>query len=359
MTDAYARAGVDTSEAHDAVGSLVEVLKTIRPPEGSRAILGSGHYANVLEVAPNLGIAIGTDGVGSKAVIAEQTQRFESIGIDCIAMNANDVICVGAKPIALVDYIAVERADSEMLRQIGVGLKHGAEEAGIEIPGGELAQLPEIIRGHPSPYGFDLSGTCIGTVALDRIVTGKEVCPGDVVIGLPSSGVHANGLTLARRALLTDGGYGLADCPSELGGKSIADALLTPTVIYVRAVMALLDSSVAVRGLAHITSDGFCNLLRLEANVGYELDRPLPPPPIFRLIQQHGVVASAEMYEVFNMGCGFCCIVPAADEPAAVELLAGFHPGASRIGTVTDDVGTVQIPSLNLVGDRHGFVQAP
>src|SRR5207249_9644061 len=155
------------------------------PGRPSRAVLGSGHYANVLRIDDRTGIAVSTDGVGSKVVVAEQLGRFDTVGIDCIAMNVNDVVCVGAEPVALVDYIAVEEADPEMLRQIGAGLRAGAEQAGVEIPGGELAQLPEVIRGHPSPYGFDLVGACFGTVALRSIVTGARVQPGDAVIGLP------------------------------------------------------------------------------------------------------------------------------------------------------------------------------
>ena len=234
MSDAYAAAGVDSSEAEKAVEALVSVLRTIEPGRPSRSRLASGHYANVLEVGPNLGIALSTDGVGSKVIVAEQTGRYDTVGIDCIAMNVNDVICVGAEPLAVLDYLAVERADPAILREIAIGLKVGAEAAGVEIPGGELAQLPELIRGHPSPNGFDLTGACFGTVALDAIVTGAACAPGDVVIGLPSSGVHSNGLTLARRALLEEGGLGLDDRPSALGGASVADALLEPTVIYVR-----------------------------------------------------------------------------------------------------------------------------
>src|SRR5205807_3160651 len=138
----------------------------------------------------------------SKVVVAEQLGRFDTVGVDCIAMNVNDVICVGAEPIAVLDYIAVEEAHPDVLRQIAEGLKTGAEQAGVEIPGGELAQLPELIRGHPSPLGFDLNATAIGTVALDRIVTGAACQPGDAVVGLPASGAHSNGYTLARRALL-------------------------------------------------------------------------------------------------------------------------------------------------------------
>ena len=164
-------------------------------------MLASGHYAAVLEVAPNLGIAVGTDGVGSKLILAEQTGRYDTVGIDCVAMNVNDVVCVGAEPIALLDYLAVEQADPDVMEQIGIGLKNGAEQAGVEIPGGEVAILPELIRGHPSPNGFDLTATCFGTVALDQMVTGETIAPGDALIGLPSSGLHSNSYSLARRAI--------------------------------------------------------------------------------------------------------------------------------------------------------------
>src|SRR5919199_5360625 len=236
---AYAGAGVDTSRADSAVAALVAVLRTIDPGRESRAVLGSGHYANVLRIDDRLGIALSTDGVGSKIIVAEALSRYDTVGIDCIAMNVNDVICVGAEPIAVLDYIAVEGADPEQLRQIAVGLKEGAEQAGVEIPGGELAQLPELIRGHPSPYGFDLVGACFGTVALDAIVTGAAVRPGDAVIGLPSSGVHSNGYTLARRAL-----GDLRDTPAELGGGPGGGGLPQPPLLFVRAGLHPLRSDV-------------------------------------------------------------------------------------------------------------------
>src|SRR3954454_23675938 len=301
---AYAEAGVDTSRADTAVAGLVSVLRSIDPGRESRAVLGSGHYANVLRVAEGLGIALSTDGVGSKVIVAGGLGKFDTVGIDCIAMNVTDVICVGAEPIAMLDYIAVEGADPEQLRQIAVGLKEGAEQAGIEIPGGELAQLPELIRGHPSPYGFDLVGACFGTISLDSVVTGSSVAPGDAIIGLPSSGVHSNGYTLARRALPD-----VRETMDELGGRRVGDVLLEPTVIYVQAVMELLRSAIDVRGLAHITSGGTLNLLRLEADVGYRIDSPLPTLPVFDLIAERSGASDGELHEVFNMGCGFCCVV--------------------------------------------------
>src|SRR6188472_4285508 len=332
MSDAYAAAGVDTGQADRAVDALVGGLRTIELDRPSASVLLSGHYACVLRVAPNLGIAMSTDGVGSKIVDAEQADRLETVGIDCVAMNVNDLICVGAEPIAMLDYLAVEQADADALARIATGLKVGAQAAGVEIPGGELAVLPELIRGHPSPHGFDLCGTAIGTVKLDAIVTGDAAAPGDALVGIPSSGLHSNGYTLARRALLDEGGLGLDDRPADLGGASVADALLEPTVIYVRAVLELLRSDVPVHGLAHITGGGVDNLLRLgPGRIGFAVEAPLPVPPVFGLVARLGAVSDAEMWEVFNMGCGFVAIVPDESADEAAAILAAHHPGAARI----------------------------
>ena len=352
MTEgAYASAGVDQGRAGRAVAALVDVLRAIDTGQPSRAVLGSGHYATVLRLDGSRGLALSSDGVGSKVIVAEQLGRLDTVGIDCVAMNVNDIICVGAEPIALLDYIAVEDADPEALEQIGRGLRRGAEDASVEIPGGELAVLPELIRGHPSPRGFDLAGFCVGLVDLDAVVTGEGIEPGDAVIGVPSSGVHSNGLTLARKALPD-----LAETPPELRGQSVGDALLEPTLIYVRAVRELLDSEVEVRGLAHITGEGFLNLLRLEAEVGFKIDQPLPVPPLFELIAARGPVEPAELWETFNMGCGFCCVVPSDDAEDAARLLGSRHPGAAVIGRATSATGVVELPREDLAGSRDsGF----
>jgi len=335
MSESYAAAGVDTGQADAAVDALVGVLRTIELDRPSVSVLPNGHYASVLRVAPNLGIAVSTDGVGSKIVVAEQADRLETVGIDCIAMNVNDLVCVGAEPIAMLDYLAVEQADPQALARIALGLKVGAQTAGIEIPGGELAVLPELIRGHPSPHGFDLCGTALGTVALDAIVTGAEAQPGDAIVGLPSSGLHSNGYTLARRTLLEEGGLALDDRPARLEGRSVADALLEPTVIYVRAVLDLLRSDIAV------------NLLRLGGErLGFAIEEPLPVPAVCTLVAELGDVPTSEMWDVFNMGCGFVAIVPEARAADAVALLGTRHPGTARIGTVTGDGGRLSAPGL-------------
>jgi phosphoribosylformylglycinamidine cyclo-ligase len=322
--DAYERAGVSQRAADAAVAALLESLRRIDPGRPSRQALAAGHYASVIRLDETVGIALSTDGVGTKLVVAEQLGRWDTVGIDCVAMNANDLICVGAEPLAMLDYVAVPEADPAVMRELGRGLRRGAELAGIEIPGGELAQIGEIVRG------LDLVGACFGTVDLDSIVTGAGIEPGDPVLGLPSSGLHSNGYTLARRALSD---VSLAD---ETLGRPLGDVMLEPTEIYVTAVVELMRSAVEVRGLAHITSGGLGNLLRLEAKVGYEIDDALPAPPIFSLIQERGSVSDAEMYEVFNMGCGFCCVVAARDEDAALELLRRHYPDAKRIGRATD-----------------------
>jgi phosphoribosylformylglycinamidine cyclo-ligase len=321
--DAYARAGVDQGAADAAVAGLVRALGAIELGRPSRQVALPGHYASVIRIDERTGIALSTDGVGTKLRVAEQLGRFDTVGIDCVAMNVNDVICVGAEPLAMLDYIAIERAEPELCEQIGAGLARGAELAGVEIPGGELAQLGDMVRG------FDVAGACFGTVALDAIVDGAAVRPGDPVIGLPSSGIHSNGYTLARAALE---GLPLGEDHEGRLGRPLGDVLLEPTWIYVKPVLELLRSPVEVRGLAHITSGGLGNLLRLAFEGGFEIDDPLPVPAIFGLIRERSGASIEEMHEVFNMGCGFCCLVAAEDEAAALELLRHHYPEAKRIG---------------------------
>ena len=321
--DAYAKAGVDQGAADSAVAGLVKALGAIQLGRPSRQVPLPGHYASVIKLDERTGIALSTDGVGTKLQVAEQLGRFDTVGIDCVAMNVNDVICVGAEPLAMLDYIAIDRADPAVCAEVGAGLARGAELAGIEIPGGELAQLGEMVSG------VDVSGACFGTVALDEIVDGSAVRPGDAIVGLPSSGLHSNGYTLARSAL---DGLPLDQDPDGRLGRPLGEALLEPTEIYVKPILELLRSEVEVRGLAHITSGGLGNLNRLAAEVGYEIDAPLPVPPIFTLIQERSGASDEEMHEVFNMGCGFCCIVAPDDETEALALLRRHYPEAKRVG---------------------------
>lgn len=335
-TAAYSSAGVDQDLADRAVSALVSALAPVSGSGSSRQVLPNGHFANVIGITSDLGIALSADGVGTKLLIAEALGKFDTIGIDCIAMNVNDLICVGAEPLAMLDYLAVQAADPEREGEIGIGLRRGAEMAGIDIPGGELAQLGEVVNG------FDIAGACFGKVDIGDVISGAAVAADDVIIGLPSSGLHANGYSLARKALAD---LSFDEDPGGRLGESLGEVLIKPTEIYVKPVLELLASAVEVHGLAHITSKGFGNLLRLESDVGYEIHSPLPVPEIFQLIQERGRVSNEEMQEVFNLGCGFCCVVPSDDEEAALSLLRTHYPAAANIGSVIDDPTEVVCPS--------------
>ena len=338
----------------DALSSIERHLgPTLSLPAGVELLTRFGQYASVLKVTPELAIAISTDGVGSKTLVASALDRYDTIGFDCMAMNVNDVICVGATPIAMVDYLGVHTLDSTRADEILRGLGAAAKEAGVAIPGGELAQLPEVIgsdgKGAGDPTAFDLVGTCIGTVHPDRVVLGQDVQIGDAIIGIHSSGIHSNGLTLARRVLLDQGGY---DLDEEIGvlGRTLGDELLQPTEIYVRAILDLWSAGIETRGLVHITSDGFANLSRLEASVGYKIEQLPPTPAIFKLVKDVGDVGDPEMFRVFNMGVGFVVIVDEAASDDAVSSITSSGYGALRIGTVTDESGVVRIEPVGLVG---------
>lgn len=342
----------------NALLKWVNATAEFRSTGEGRRVVDVGFFASVVEITDTLGLALCTDGVGSKVLVAEMLRRYDTIGIDCVAMNVNDAICVGAEPISFLDYIAIERATPEILEQIAHGLYTGAELAGVSIVGGEISQIPEIIKGHEPGSGLDLVGMCAAIVPLDRIILGQHVAPGDVIVGVRSSGVHSNGLTLARKALFEVGGLTAEQSMAELG-CTVGQELLRPTDIYVRPVMDLLKTQrVPVRALVHITSDGFLNLARIKAAVGFKLDTLPDPQPIFRLIQDLGRVPDPEMYRVFNMGIGFCLIVPDDFKVlrAVEETFAAHRFDTHVIGkVVADERRRVSLPKQNLVGEGQEF----
>jgi phosphoribosylformylglycinamidine cyclo-ligase len=357
----------ETPTTYDAVGvvaagrdegTLGELGRWVTKTFGlnaARPLLPLGYYANILPLTPELGLAISTDGVGTKILVAQEMGVYDTVGIDCVAMNANDVICVGARPISMVDYIAVQEANPDLLGALAKGLYVGAEQAGINIPAGEIAQVRELIHGARDGYAFDLVGTCVGTVALDRILIGRAVRPGDAVVGLASSGVHSNGFTLARTVLTTRGGLRYTDHIAELG-STLGETLLTPTLIYVKEALAMLDAGLGVKAFLHITGDGFLNLTRVDAPVGFVIDRLLSVPPVFDLIQRHGTVSDAEMFRVYNMGVGFCVIVDPADADGVAAIAAQHGKTAAVIGYVVDDPERrVWIPQRDLLGAGDRF----
>jgi phosphoribosylformylglycinamidine cyclo-ligase len=354
-TASYAEAGV-VPAGKPLTGLISWVNRTLafRNEGVGQPLLGIGYYANVLRIADNLGLAISTDGVGTKILVAEMLRKYDTIGIDCIAMNVNDVLCVGAEPLAMVDYLAVQETREDVLEQIGRGLYEGARQARITIPGGELAQLREMIAGLNPGEGIDLMGTCVGTVALDRMILGEQMAAGDVVVGLASSGIHSNGLTLARRALFELGGL-QPDQHDEDLGRSVGEELLEPTRIYVQPVLRMI-ADLPVRALYHITGDGLLNLARGERSLGFDLDWLPAPQPIFALIARSGGVAAAEMYRVFNMGVGFCVVVPESAVAGVQQIAREADLEAWPLGKVVEDPQKrVRLRPVGLIGKGEEF----
>lgn len=351
----YSDAGVDSTGEDAVLGGMLRWLrKTFNIRKDSGAVqLDFGLFANVVDIGRGLGLAISTDGVGTKVLIAQMLGKYDTIGIDCVAMNVNDVLCVGAEPITMVDYIAVQGLDPLFLEEIGKGLYEGAARSNISIPGGEIAQLKEMIRGHSEKSGFDLVGTCVGVVPLDKLIIGQEVEEGDIIVGIESNGVHSNGLTLAREALFTNTDMRVDQYIEELG-TSVGEELLKPTHIYVREVLNLINSGVKIKGLAHITSDGFLNLLRFTSNASYIIESLPDVPPIFSLIQKKGGIDYKEMLRVFNMGIGFCIVAPENEVPKIESAVREQGKKPYRIGyAVKETAGeekSIIVKPYNLIG---------
>ena len=317
----YAASGVDIHAENRSIDAMKSVLTGKRKGFGA-PLTEIGHYAGLLDMG-SFALAMTTDGVGSKVLIANAIQKWDTIGIDCIAMNVNDLYAIGAEPIAFVDYLAVETVDPARAEQIALGLGRGAELSNMTIVGGETASLPEIIRG------FDLAGTAIGVVDKEKVVTGEKIQEGDVLVGVPSDGLHSNGYTLARR-IVAESKYTYFDRMPG-GDKTIGEELLTPTRIYHEIVE--LVSKCDVHGLAHITGSGLLKLRRITP-LGFEITDPLPPRPIFRFLQEQGNVDDAEMYRTFNMGMGFLVVL---DESEASDACRIMGSGSKVIGSIVKE----------------------
>ncbi len=304
----YAKAGVDIKKEEEAIKSLASVIKYVRKGFGKPILMS--HYAGVIDVG-DFGIAITTDGVGSKILVAKAINKFDTIGIDCVAMNVNDLVAIGAEPLAMVDYIAIEKPDEKIMAEIAKGLEEGCRIANITLVGGETATLPEIING------FDLAGTAIGVVDKSRIITGEKIEEGDVIVALRSSGIHSNGLTLARKVIEANE-FSYFD---KFNGKTIGEELLTPTKIYIEVLDIIRKCE--VHGLAHITGGGLLKLRRLK-KMKYVVDKPLEPQKIFRFIQKLGDVDEDEMYRTFNMGMGFLIVLPEEEAEKLNAPVVGY-----------------------------------
>ncbi|MEM3003738.1 MAG: phosphoribosylformylglycinamidine cyclo-ligase [Candidatus Bathyarchaeia archaeon] len=342
MVWSYSRAGVDQQKIkrlHSEIEELISRTYRFRTGKFAEVLMGFGHYASLIDVGGGRALALHSDGCGTKALVAQLMNRFNTIGIDCVAMCVNDLICVGAKPTTLIDYLALEKPDETITTEIMRGLVEAAEETEISIVGGETAIMPDVIRGAVPGRGFDLSAFCLGEVEKKRLVIGDRIKPGDAVVGVESSGIHSNGLSLARKILLEEQRFDLDEKPPALS-KTIGETLLEPTRIYVKPVTKAVETS-EVHGVAHITGGAFTKLRRFEryAKVGFHLDNMPRPNPIFELIQEAGEVPDDEMYRTFNMGVGMCIMTPEESIEGVLSTFRHFNLKAYVIGRVTAEPG--------------------
>ncbi|MFQ6107488.1 MAG: phosphoribosylformylglycinamidine cyclo-ligase [Thermoplasmata archaeon] len=341
MVKTYKEAGVDIDAEGESIRSLVSQITFRRDGLGALRDI-PGFFTGLIDFGECY-LSLCTDSVGTKMIVASSLGKWDTVGIDCIAMSANDMICVGAEPLAFVDYFAVEKYDKEVARQIGIGLNEGAKQANISLVGGEFATLPEVVKG------FDLAGTCLGFVGKDEMISGLDIAAGDSIVGLASSGIHSNGLTLARK-ILSEAEVGLHERPTGLN-RSVGEELLEPTRIYVRGVLGIINEF-NIKGMANITGGGLRNLARLKKDVRFTITDPMEPFPIFTFLQELGGIEDEEMYQTFNMGLGFAivCEGEVADSIARASLAKGVQ--AKVIGEVDEGSG-VHVPDLGLSYEKY------
>jgi phosphoribosylformylglycinamidine cyclo-ligase len=326
----YKDAGIDINKIKQSQLSIGKLIaSTHKLQKKAKIMSGFGHYAGIVEIPGGTLLATHTDGVGTKVMIAQSMKKYDTVGIDCVAMNVNDIICTGAVPISFVDYIAANRNDQEVFKQIVRGLVKGAKESQVPIVGGETAILPDLISG--KSFSFDLAGMVVGILKKRDMILGNKIKNGDIIIGVNSSGLHSNGYSLARKVLSK---YPMQEKIKGLG--VLGDALLSPTKIYVKPVLETIKEC-NIHGLAHITGGSFTKLLRLK-KTGYLLDSLPEPSPIFQIIHNNGV-AKEEMYKTFNMGVGFCIIAPKGEETRISQIFKkhGFYN--KQIGRIVEKKG--------------------
>ena len=329
---AYADAGVDITAGYRAVDLMKSHVKRTTTPGVVSGIGGfGGLFAPDLTGITEPILVSGTDGVGTKLKLAFLLDKHNTVGIDCVAMCVNDVICCGAKPLFFLDYIACGKNIPERIADIVSGVCDGCVSAGAALIGGETAEMP----GFYPANEYDLAGYCTGIVDRKKIIDNKKMQPGDVVIALPSSGVHSNGFSLVRRVFDVEN-CDLTTPRAELGGVSLGDALLTPTKIYVKPILALLEK-VNVRGISHITGGGFYENIPRSVPDGLcaEIDRKaVRILPIFDLIAKTGNITERDMFNTFNMGVGMSVVVPEKEVDAALSCLMDAGEDAYVIGRI-------------------------
>jgi phosphoribosylformylglycinamidine cyclo-ligase len=340
MGETYQAAGVDIAAGEEAVQRIKDKVRSTFRPEVIGDIGGFGglfSFANHRFRHPVL--VSSTDGVGTKALIAQAAGRFDTIGVDLVAMCVDDLVCQGAEPLFFLDYIAVGKLDPDHIEQLVEGVAEGCRQAGCALIGGEMAEHP----GAMDPGEFDLVGFAVGVVERDQIITGEAVRPGDVIIGLPSPGLRSNGYSLARRVLLDVGELALDGPAYEGAHHTLAEELLVPSVIYAPAVLAL-QRQVDVSAVVHVTGGGLAgNLVRvLPKNVDATVEpKSWEEPRIFGEIRRLGQIDDDEMRKVFNLGIGMVCVVPADEAYRAMDILRTHGQRATEIGRVHKGSGEV------------------
>ena len=333
MPQAYENAGVSVEAGYEVVKRIKShVARTDR----LGVVSGIGGFGGLFDLASlnykEPVLISGTDGVGTKLVIAKLMGKHDTIGVDCVAMCVNDVVAQGAQPLFFLDYIACGKNDPAVLEQVVSGVADGCVQAGAALIGGETAEMP----GMYDEDEYDLAGFTVGCVERSKIVDGSAIAEGDVLIGLPSTGVHSNGFSLVRKALFEQAGYTVETRLPELGDRTLGDVLLTPTKIYVKALMPLFEADL-VHGVAHITGGGFIENVPRMLPEGLAARIELgswPVPPIFDVIERAGSVDHMEMFNIFNMGLGMVVAVPADREDEVMNLLANAGEQGYRIGSV-------------------------
>jgi len=356
----YKSSGVDIDREDEAVKNMIRLFHqtyAFRRNIGSPA-LPISHFAGVIRFTDKLGLVLKSDGVGTKVFVAQLMDRYDTVGIDCVAMNVNDVICIGGEPISFIDYLAVQKPDHRMLEEIAQGLVEGAKQARISLVGGETAQLPEMIKGKRRNRGFDLAGMCLGVVPLDKMITGSNIADGDAVVGLESSGIHSNGLTLARQVLLEKAKLRVNRHLDAIG-RTLGEELLEPTRIYVPEVLEMLRVGIHIKAIAHITGKGILNLCRVGEGVGYIIEKVPKPQPIFNLIQKRGRIPDEEMYRIFNMGVGLCLVLPPSEADEALSISEKHKIQGLVMGrAVKDPQKRLTLKPKRLLGFRGRFQKA-
>lgn len=339
----YKDAGVDTAEGARAVDRIRDAVKSTRRSEviGDIGGFGGMFSAAAFKDMEEPILVSGTDGVGTKLLLAQKLGIHDTVGIDLVAMCANDILVTGAEPLFFLDYIAIGKLDSELVEQVVSGIAEGCRQAGCALVGGEMAEHPDVMESGD----YDLSGFCVGVVDKPKAIDGSSVKPGDVVLGLASSGVHSNGFSLVRKAVVDVPGADLTTPRVDLGGKSLGEALLAPTRIYVRTVLAGLRDGAPYKALAHITGGGITE--NLDRCLPKDCDAVVtrgawPVPRVIELVVDAAALPEDEAYKTFNMGIGMAIIVDPKEAPGIAFKLREAGETVYEIGEIESGEGKVR-----------------